>query len=84
MAEDERKIVVQYFAMLREEAGVSEEDVLTSQTSAQELFEELRTRHGFTIDTTNLKLVVNEEFRDWSHPLSDGDTIVFIPPVAGG
>ena len=27
---------------------------------------------------------VNDEFGDWSQPLKDGDTVVFLPPVAGG
>jgi len=31
-----------------------------------------------------LKVAVNEQFSDWSHLLRDGDTVVFIPPVAGG
>ena len=31
-----------------------------------------------------LKVAVNSEFSDWSRPLSAGDAVVFIPPVAGG
>jgi molybdopterin converting factor small subunit len=29
-------------------------------------------------------VAVNAEFGDWSQPLGAGDTVVFIPPVAGG
>ena len=32
----------------------------------------------------HLKVAVNTEFADWSRPLAAGDTVVFIPPVAGG
>ena len=27
---------------------------------------------------------INDEFADWNADLSDGDAVVFIPPVAGG
>ncbi len=84
MSKESCKVVVEYFASLREEAGVAEEEVQTSAATAEELFDELRERHGFTLDRSALKLVVNEEFTDWSQEVKDGDTIVFIPPVAGG
>jgi molybdopterin synthase sulfur carrier subunit len=29
-------------------------------------------------------VAVNTEFSDWHAPLKAGDTVVFIPPVAGG
>lgn len=84
MSKEPCKVTVEYFATLREEAGVSKEEVNTSAATAEELFDELRERHGFTLDRSALKLVVNEEFTDWSKEVKDGDTIVFIPPVAGG
>jgi molybdopterin converting factor small subunit len=31
-----------------------------------------------------LKVALNSEFSDWQTPLRHGDTVVFIPPVAGG
>jgi molybdopterin converting factor small subunit len=31
-----------------------------------------------------LRVAINNEFRDWSTPLAEGDAVVFIPPVAGG
>jgi molybdopterin converting factor small subunit len=31
-----------------------------------------------------LRVAVNDEFGDWRARLSDGDTVVFLPPVAGG
>ena len=77
-------MVVQYYAILREEAGLSEEEYRTSAVTAAELFDELRERHGFTLGRAQLKLVVNEEFSEWSHEVHEGDTVVFIPPVAGG
>ena len=48
-----------------------------------DLYEELDRRHAFP-PLGRLKVAVNDEFRDWSTPLRDGDMVVFIPPVAGG
>ena len=84
MSKESCKVRIEYFASLREEAGVAEEEIRTSAATAEELFDELRERHGFTLDRTALKLVVNEEFTDWSQEVKEGDPIVVIPPVAGG
>jgi molybdopterin converting factor subunit 1 len=75
---------LKYYAQLREQAGGSGEQVVTSATSLRELYDELRHRHGFTLPADALKVAVNEQFSEWSHLLRDGDTVVFIPPVAGG
>lgn len=77
-------ITLQYFAVLREQAGCSEERLDTAATTPAELYEEARARHGFTLPLTMLRVAVNEEFRDWSSPLAPNDRVVFIPPVAGG
>lgn len=78
------RVRVQYFAVLREEAGRSEEHVDTAARTLADLYDELRGRFRFGLPRERLKVVANEEFVDWSRPVSDGDTIVFIPPVAGG
>lgn len=79
-----RRIRVQYFALLREQAGRSEETLETTARSPRELYEELCRRHPFTLGAESLRVAVNAEFGDWSQPLSAGDSVVFIPPVAGG
>jgi molybdopterin-guanine dinucleotide biosynthesis protein A len=79
-----RRITVQYYALLREQAGASGESVHTSAVTPDELYGELRARHSFTLPTQLLRVAINAEFADWSQPLADGDTVVFIPPVAGG
>ena len=73
-----------YFALLRERAGLRKEHWTTEASSAGELYAELQSRHGFTLDASALRAAINEEFVEWSAPLSDGDRVVFIPPVAGG
>jgi molybdopterin-guanine dinucleotide biosynthesis protein A len=79
-----QQIRVQYFALLREQARCSEEQVSTAARTPRELFAELTAQHGFTLPADMLKVAVNTEFADWGQPLSSGDTVVFIPPVAGG
>lgn len=75
---------LEYYAQLREQAGTGRETVDTDATSLQQLFGELAERHGFSLAADQLKVAVNTQFCDWDRPLADGDTIVFIPPVAGG
>lgn len=79
-----KTIRIQYFAILREQAGRSEETIDTPARTAEELFEQVRARHRFQLSHTQLKVAVNSEFADWQTQLAHGDTVVFIPPVAGG
>ena len=79
-----RRIEVRYYALLREQAGVSAETLLTGARTPRELYRELESRHPFSLAPELLRVAVNSEFSDWSRPLAEGDTVVFIPPVAGG
>lgn len=75
---------VQYFAILREQRGVSQEKLTTVAATPAALYEELRARHNFTLPADRIRAAVNDAFVDSTAPLRDGDRIVFIPPVAGG
>jgi molybdopterin synthase sulfur carrier subunit len=75
---------LQYYAQLREQAGRSTEQVFTDAASLEQLYAELCTRHGFSLTKDALKVAVNTEFSTWDRQLREGDTVVFIPPVAGG
>jgi molybdopterin converting factor subunit 1 len=79
-----KKIHVQYFAVLREQAGRSEEALETLASTPAELYEELRAAHGFALPRAMLRVAINDEFGEWTTPLAPGDRVVFIPPVAGG
>jgi molybdenum cofactor guanylyltransferase len=79
-----RAIRVQYYALLREQAGRSDETVTTGAATPRELYTELRARYPFTLPAEMLRVAVNAEFGDWTQPLKAGDSVVFIPPVAGG
>jgi molybdenum cofactor guanylyltransferase len=78
------RLRVQYFALMREQAGRSEETIETAAATPADLYAELAGRHGFTLARRQLKVAVNSEFSEWQRPLAAGDDVVFIPPVAGG
>jgi molybdenum cofactor guanylyltransferase len=79
-----RHISVQYYALLREQAGRREEALTTAARTPRELYAELRERYPFSLAPEVLRVAINSEFRDWTTPLAEGDAVVFIPPVAGG
>jgi molybdopterin converting factor subunit 1 len=78
-----KTVHVEYFAVLRELVGVAGETLTTDLATPDALFAELRQRHSLP-DVGRMKVAVNAEFADWKTALHDGDTVVFIPPVAGG
>ncbi len=75
---------IQYFAILREQRGTTQETLSTDSTTPQELYVELSSKHPFTLPASRVRAAVNGQFVDPTVVLSDGDEIVFIPPVAGG
>jgi molybdopterin converting factor subunit 1 len=79
-----KTVRVRYFAVLREQRGLDEETVATGAATALELYDELRALHRFTLPADRLRVAINEDFQPWSANLREGDTLVFIPPVAGG
>ena len=81
---DTLQINVQYYALLREQAGRSSESLITTAATPRELYRELQQRHPFSLAPEMLRVAVNSEFADWGQPLKAGDSVVFIPPVAGG
>ena len=80
----ERQVRLLYFAMLRESAGVSGEELGTTSNTIRELYAELRISRGFALADTDLRVAVNGEFADLDDILREGDEISFIPPVSGG
>jgi len=84
VASNERTIHVHYYAILREQAGRSQQTLSTTAGTPAELYAELRQQLGLRIAAEHLKVAINSEFGAWDAPLASGDTVVFIPPVAGG
>jgi molybdenum cofactor guanylyltransferase len=84
VAPEARTIHVQYFAIFREQAGRSDEQLQTRASTPADLFSELKQRYPFALAQEQVKVAVNDEFAGWDALLQPGDRVVFIPPVAGG
>ena len=79
-----RQITLQYYAIFREQAGVNEEQIRTEALTPAELYRSVKSKYKFTLPEEAVKVAVNDAFSDWDVELKDGDTVLFIPPVAGG
>ncbi|HZZ17981.1 MAG TPA: MoaD/ThiS family protein [Opitutaceae bacterium] len=79
-----KTVLVRYFAILREQRGLGEEQVSTSAATARDLYEELRGLHRFTLPSGNVRVALNDEFGPWESEIRSGDALAFLPPVAGG
>jgi molybdopterin converting factor small subunit len=80
----QKSVRIDYYAAFREQRGCSTETLDTEASTARDLYEELRQRHGFAWTADSLQVAVNDEFCPWNAPLAQGDTVVFIAPVSGG
>ncbi len=78
------RIQIEYFALLKDQSGLSSETLETEAATPRLLYAELRDRHSFSLEEASLKVAVNEDFANWDLTLREDDTVVFIPPVAGG
>ena len=79
-----KTIYVQYYAALREQRGLSSETLQTAADTPRSLYAELSGTHAFSLPHDRLKVIVNENFVEWESSLNHRDTVVFVPPVAGG
>ena len=77
-------VEARYFAAFREQAGCDAEQLTTNAATVGDLYAEVAGRHGFADGMARCKVAVNDQLTEWTAPLSDGDTVLFFPPVAGG
>lgn len=81
-------IKVIYFASIREQLDVSEEQLDSMPASVEQLIEQLcqrgeTWRQVFAGDQTVL-VAVNQHMSPLKTALADGDEVAFFPPVTGG
>lgn len=79
-----KQITVRYFAGFREHAGTSAETISLTADTARDVFMQVQHRHGSAEPLGHCKVAINDEMADWDAHVSDGDTILLFPPVAGG
>jgi molybdopterin synthase sulfur carrier subunit len=82
------RIRVRLFAAIREALGrESVEMTLADGATAEDVWRELvrlDDRSALAARRVNLAAAVNLKYTKFDAPLSDGDEVVFIPPVSGG
>ena len=79
-----KSITVRYFAMFRENAGVAEEALQLDVTTAADVYDATRDRHGSHEPVGHCKVAINDAMADWDSAVADGDVVLLFPPVAGG
>jgi molybdopterin converting factor subunit 1 len=78
------RIKLRYFASIREALGRREEEIaLSPGATVAEVWERL-VREQPRLEAQRYRPAVNQEYTSPDAVLSDGDEVVFIPPVSGG
>ena len=77
---------VRLFARLREQAGKETATLeLPTGSTVADVYDALRREHpALEADRKAVRAALNQEFKDWSAEVADGDEVAFIPPVSGG
>lgn len=79
-------IRVLYFARLRDQLGMSSEDIDDPPATVGDLIERLSARGTDWRDVFSgtVLMAVNQEMADQASAIADGDEVGFFPPVTGG
>jgi len=75
-------VTVLVFGPLRERIGISE--LAVSGSTVRDVWDALVRRYPSAGATQGLRAARNLSYCDWDAALSNGDTVAFLPPVAGG
>jgi molybdopterin converting factor subunit 1 len=77
---------VRFFASLRDATGRAELDLeLPDGATAEQAWHALAAQHpALAARRASLAAAVNRRYAPFDAPLSDGDELVFVPPVSGG
>lgn len=81
------RVVVLYFAGLRDAVGVAEEalELPAGVRTVGALADHLAARHpAYAERRPHVRIARNEAFAQGDEELGDGDVVALIPPVAGG
>jgi molybdopterin converting factor subunit 1 len=80
------RVRVRLFASLRETAGIAEAELdLPGGASPEDAWRALADRYpSLEARRPSLSAAVNRRYAPFDAPLSEGDEIVFVPPVSGG
>ncbi len=79
-----KTVTVRFFAIFREAAGVESVELHTTSRTMRDLFTEMSGRYDGLRHEAAALVAVNDAMVDWDCELSEGDEVLFFPPVAGG
>ena len=79
-----KTLEILYFASHAEQAGKDAETIRFDGDTLTELYQYLHNQYGFNLATNKLAVAINHEITHWQSTIHDGDTVAFVPPVAGG
>ncbi len=79
-----KSVRIRYFAAFRDAAGTDQERVDTEAGTLAELFDERVRVHAGLQPELQAKVALNDVLVAWDDGFSDGDEVLFFPPVAGG
>ena len=75
---------VRYFAVFRDQTGCESEAIDWPGGTAAELFQLMADKHAALKTEAAALVAINDEMAGWETALSEGDEVLFFPPVAGG
>ena len=78
------KNTARYFALFRDQAGCAAETIEWGGGTPADLFRLDAQKHPALEEEGAALVAVNDEMSGWDTVLSDGDEVLFFPPVAGG
>ena len=78
------QVTILYFGRLREDAGTHQEEVSTAASTIADLIRERAQTLDFPYKIQSLRFARNEALCPADESIHDGDTIAFMPPMAGG
>ena len=78
------QIKILYFAQLADLAEKTEEQVHIIESTPEALYTTLCKKYHFPLSFEQIQVAVNHKLSAHHTPLTDGDTIAFLPPMTGG
>ncbi len=75
---------IHYFGLLAERRGLAAETLCHPATTPAGLYQAIDAEHPLGMQTSDLRVAVNDEFVPWDHVLKNNDQVAFLPPMSGG
>jgi molybdopterin synthase sulfur carrier subunit len=68
---------IHYYGLLVDRRGLAHETIQhAAETPAK--------KYSLGLSQNDLRAAVNDQIVSWDHPLTNNDTIAFLPPMSGG